>query len=515
MTEETPANEADAAAQNQDQPEDNLPANTVEVEEVGMLKKKVTVTVHRGRIDGKLDEMFGELSTSAQVPGFRIGRAPRRLIEKRFGKDVGDDVRNALVGESIGDALEEADLKTLGEPDLKLDEIELPDSGDMTFSFEVEVKPEFELPKTKGITVNKEAFDVDDEKIDHYIQNIREGQARYEKTDDPAGEGDSLLASAKIAGDGVEHENPRVQLRVAAGVVEGLPLVDLGKELAGKKIGDVVTLKTTAAESHPNEDWQGKELTIELTIHEVSRRILPEIDDAFATTAGFDSLEDFRKYIAENLKTRVESEIQRSLRKQICDYLVDNTEFDLPAGAVTRHAQRTLQRQMVELMQGGVPREKIQENQAELQAAAEKTATRDLKLSFILTKIAEQQEIEVSDDEINSRVAQIASLYNRRPERLRQELAADGTLQQVGVSVREDKAVDKLLEEASVVDVKPEKKKPEEKKQAKAKAKKKSAKKSSAKSDQKDTVSADKKKAAQAGTAKKKVAKKKTAKKNR
>jgi len=99
----------------QDDQQDDLPKNTVEVAEAGTLKKKLTVTVHRDRIDAKRNEMFGELNDSAQIPGFRPGRAPRRLIEKRFGKDVDKDVRNAIIGESIGDAIEDAGLKTMGE----------------------------------------------------------------------------------------------------------------------------------------------------------------------------------------------------------------------------------------------------------------------------------------------------------------------------------------------------------------------------------------------------------------
>ncbi len=491
------------------QQEDNLPKNTVEVEDAGTLKKKVTVTVLRARIDGKRDEMFVELSDSAQIPGFRPGRAPRRLIEKRFGKDVTQDVRNSLVGEAIGDAIEDADIKTLGEPDLKLDDIELPDEGDMTFSFEVEVEPEFDLPETKGIDVNKEIFEVDNDKVDEYIQNIREGRARYEKTDQASQEGDSVVTSAKITAEGVDHENPRIVLRVAAGLVEDLPIVELGTELAGKKVGDVATMKVTAAETHPNEDWREKELTVELTIQEVNQRILPELDEEFATTSGFDSLENFREYIATQLKGRVEQEIHNSLRQQICQYLLEKTEFELPAGAITKHTQSTLQRQLVQLLQSGVPREKIDENLAKLQAAAQEQAEKDLKLSFVLTKIADNLGIEVDEGEVNSRIAQMAAQYNRRPERLRQELAADGSLEQVGVSILEEKALDKLLEDANIVEVEPEKKAKEAKKPAK-KAAKKTAKKAEKNADDKPEKKAAKKPAKKAAKKTVKKAAKKT-----
>ncbi len=498
--EATPNNEIEESVDTENAQGDNLPENQVDVEDAGTLKKKVTVTVPRASIDAKIDEMFGELATSAQVPGFRVGRAPRRLLEKRFGKEVGEDVRNAIIGESLGSAIEQADLKTMGEPDLDLDDIELPETGDMSFSFEVEIQPEFDLPKTEGIDVTREIFEVDNERVDEYIGNIREGQARYEKTDEAAKEGDAIVAHATIKGEDIDEDIPQANLRVAASMLEGIPLPDLGKELKGKAEGDEVTLSKTISENHSNEDWQGKDVEITLKINEVHHRIVPELNEEFATQAGFDSLEEFREFVANRLKARVDMEIQKSLRDQICQYLLENTEFDLPEGVVARHTQRVVQRRFVELLQRGVPRERIEENLAELQAAAEEEATANLKLSFILGKVADEQDIEVSDAEINSRVAQMAAQYGRRPERLRQELAADGSLEQVAISLREEKALDKLLEDAKITDAE----KPENDADSK-----KSGKKADSKSDKKDADAdeSDKKPAA------KKKAKKKATKK--
>ena len=433
--------------------QNNLPKIEVVTEDAGTLKKKVTVTVPRERITTKLDEMYGELRESAAIPGFRVGRAPRRLIEKRFGKDIEGDVRNALIGEALGEAIEDADLKTLGEPDINLDDIVLPEEGDMEFAFEVEIQPEFDLPETKGIEVERKVVEIDDEKTEQYLTNIREGRARYEKTEDAANEGDQVVAAAKITGEEVDFSQPRVVLRAAAGVVEGLPIVDLGDHLKNKKAGDVVTFTTTAADTHPTEAWRGKELTIELTVQEVSHRIVPELDEEFAKSVGFDGVKELKEYVTKMLEQQVEQETQASLRQQICEKLLEAADFELPEGIIKRHTHSTLQRQMIDLMQRGMPREKIEENLAELQAAAEERAKSDLKLSFILGKASDELNIEVDDSEINSRIAMMAAQYQRRPERLRQELAADGTLEQVAMSIQEEKTLNKILEDAKVVDV--------------------------------------------------------------
>ncbi|MBL7133807.1 MAG: trigger factor [Phycisphaerae bacterium] len=454
MPEETKVKEQTNEEASPGQKQSDLPEIGVAVEEIGTLKKRVTVKVPRGRIDAKYDEMFGELGRTAQVPGFRIGRAPRRLIEKRFGKEILRDVRNAVIGESLGDAVEKTKLKTLGEPDLDLEKIELPDSGDMEYSFEVEVAPEFDLPDIKGIKVEKLIIEVNDERIDQYIEQLRLGRASFDRTGGAAAEGDVVLAGAKITAEGLEPlDRPGLTLRVAPGQIEGLPLVDLDKDLTGRKTGDTISMTVKAPAAHPNESWREKEITIELTLSEVRRRKLPRVDRELASQLGFDSLKELRNAVAERMTGRLEAETQRSMREQVSRFLLDKTDFQLPEGLVTRQTANVLQRSRVDMMLQGMPREQIDSRLTELQAAAAQEAQRVLKLSFILGKIAEDQTIEVGDDEVNARIAQMASSSGRRPERLRQELAQDGSLEQVRISLRDDKVLDKILSEAKIVEV--------------------------------------------------------------
>ncbi len=438
-------------------PEDALPKNQVTIEEAGKHKKKVTVAIPRQRIDAKMNEMFGELSHTALVPGFRVGHAPRRLIEKRFGREVGQDVRNALVGESLQSAIVDNKLNTLGEPEIDLDKIELPDKGEMTYSFVIEVAPEFELPSLEGIEVRKPILEITDERVSEQLEQWRQSQAKFEPTAEGAAAGDVVTADVRITGEGfAEHHRKDHVLRVAPGQVEGLPLVDLADALKGKKVGETASLTIKVPEAHPNEAWRGKDATVALTLGQVRRRILPEIDEAFAQKAGYESLEQLRKQVHVSLQVRLASETQRAMRDQVCTYLLANTQFELPEGAAARHTARLLQRRYVNLLQQGVPREKIDENLTQLQAAVEQQAQTDLKLTFVLDKVAEKFELKVEEGEVNARIAAMANEYNRRPERMKQELQQDGTLGEVEVSIREDKALDALLAKARVSEVTPE-----------------------------------------------------------
>lgn len=467
---------------------DQGPDYGVAVDDAGTLKKKVTVTVPAEKIAAKREEMFGELSTSAQVPGFRIGRAPRRLLEKRFGKEVQSDVRNAILGDSLGKAMEKSELKVIGEPDLNLDDIELPESGELVYSFEVEVAPEFDVPELKGIPVNKPALAVTDQRVDEAIERIRHGHARYEDTEDAAGDHDVVVVAAKITGDGIEETTTTATLHVAPGQVEGLPMLDLGEKLTGKKAGDTAELTVKVPEVHPNESWQGKQATIELTVNQVRKRVLPDIDDEYAKAMGYESLGELREGMKARMGIQVDAEIRRAMRQQVDEYLVANTDFELPEGVAKRHAARLLQRRYVDLIQMGLPTEQVEERMTQMRASVADESRRDLKLSFILTKIAEDREIEVSEEEVNSQVAYMAQQYGQRPERMRHQLEADGTLEQVVTSIREGKVVEQLLTAAAVTEAAadPEPQKAAPAKKAAKKVVKKAAKKTSKKAEADD-----------------------------
>jgi trigger factor len=494
----------------EDTEENLMDENSVSVEEAGKLRKKVTVTIPQASIDVKRNEMYGELGDSAQVPGFRIGHAPRRLIEKRFGKEVATDVRNALIGESLGHAIEKTDLNVLGEPDLELDDIELPESGEMTFSFEVEVAPEFDLPNLKGVAVEKRLVEVGDDRVDEYVNELRGTRATFEPSDGPAADGDSLVVSAEVTVEGADTvKRDDIALRVAPGQIEGLPLVDLGAALAGKSTGDTATLEVTVPEAHPNEDWKGKLASIEVTIKSLTSKILPEADAEFAKQLGFDAIDELREFVRERMSERIEGEIANDMRAQVSKHLLDNTEFDLPEGVAARHTESVLRRRYVELLRSGMPREQLDENMTVIQAEAQQQADRELRLQFVLGKIADEMEIEISDGDLNATIASMAAQYQRRPEKMRQELESDGSLEQVRTSMREDAALDKILGDAEITEITEE---PKDKKTAK-KAAKKTAKKSAKKSAKKTEKKAAKKTAKTAAKKTTKKAAKKTTKK--
>lgn len=431
--------------------EADTPKAEFDIEDLGGLRKKITVTVAAERIVAKREEMFGELSNTAQVPGFRIGRAPRRLIEKRFGREVTQDVRNAVVGESLGQMDKQTDLKVLGQPDLNLDAIELPEDGPLVYSFEVEVAPDFELPELAGIQVEQRAFEVSDDDVEEMLRQRQAVFARFEVSDEAAEGGDFVTADTKVLVEGDDPvEKTGQRLRVAMGQVEGLPLVELGTALTGKKAGDTARLTVDVPRAHPHEAWREKQATVELTIRQVDKQVLPALDDEFAGRFGMDTIQEVRDAIHHSLNVRVALEMRRQMREQVRQYLLDNTDLEVPAKAADNHTERILERQEMDLLSQGVPRDRIDEHMTELRASAGEMAQRELKLVFILGQVAEKLEIEVTDEEVNSAIAQLAARSNRRPERVRQELEADGSLASLRANLQDEKLLDALLATARI-----------------------------------------------------------------
>jgi len=248
---------------------EDRPALNVSVEDTGPARKKLSIEIPEERILEKLEEMYGKLEEEAAIPGFRKGRAPRRLLERRFGDAIRDDAQGQLLSEAFTQAVEEQELNVIGEPDIKdLETLNLPDSGALSFEVEVEVTPDFELPSLDGIAVNRPKIEPSESEVDEEIERLRDRYGRMEAQPDATIEADDFaICDVRIfeghhgqAGvpEGAEplHEDPDTHLFVAGesrdfrGHVAGIVVDDLGKRAMGRTAGDRLTIETTGPESH-------------------------------------------------------------------------------------------------------------------------------------------------------------------------------------------------------------------------------------------------------------------------
>ncbi len=454
----------------------------VSVADAGVLRKALTITVPVDKVQAELDKDYQELITDATVPGFRRGRAPRRLVEKRFGSEVGEQVQTRIITNAYLAAIEKEDLQVLGDPMLwvkvkdkkdpdgeggeqlldmatALRQMKLPDEGELEFRCEVEVKPDFELPDLDGVPVEKPKLAISDQDVTTQIDRWRGQRGHWSPVVDGKVQIDDLLVcDVRLVVDGKEAkkvENSPVAAR--AQVIEGITLEDLGKRFEGSKIGTTKSFEGQLPDDYDVEDLRGKKATIELTVNDIKRLELPPLDEAYLSAQGFDSEKEYRSWVKQQMEGRLEQEIRRGMRGQVRKYLLEKTELDLPEGLSARQTERVVGRRMVELMRQGVPEAEIEKHADTLRTSAHQQALAELKLHFILERMAEKLDIEITEEEINGAIAAMARAHNRRFDRVRDELASNRGIESLYLEIRDEKCIDKVLEQAKVTEAKVEK----------------------------------------------------------
>ncbi|MGD0464492.1 MAG: trigger factor [Tepidisphaeraceae bacterium] len=428
----------------------------IKIEDAGPATKKVSVEVPQELIATKLEEQFKQLRREAALPGFRPGRAPQKLIEKRFHNDVRDQVRRTVISESYEQAVSKHSLNVIGEPQFdKPDDIKLPETGSLTYSFEVEVQPDFKLPPLTGLSVKKPKVEVNDEHLDQAMLNLRQQQGALVPVEDRGVEvGDYLVADVHLKVDGAEvvHQHD-AQVIAKPGRFAGIQIDDLDVKLQGQKPGEKREFMVTAPETHPDEKLRGKQVTVDVALKDIKKLELAEINQTFLDGLGFANETELREALREQMLQRVEYDVQQSMRDQINNFLLQNVYIDLPSKLSDKQADRVLKRRRIELLMRGVPQDQVDAQIEQLRGSVKEEAIRDLKLFFILQKIATEQNVELGEAELNGRIATLAAQAGRRPEKLKQEMTADGSLSSLYIQMREQKALDRILETAKIEEV--------------------------------------------------------------
>ncbi len=433
--------------------------NKVTIEEVGPCKKKLSIEVPQETIKKMLDEQFKDLRKDAVLPGFRRGRAPMRLVEKRFGSDIRNQVKLKILANASQKAIDDNKIDMLGDPDIDYEKVELPDSGPMTFSFEVEVRPQFDLPELDGIAIEKPRIEITDAKIDEEILDFRKHAGLWVPKDGGVESGDQAVVDVVMKIEGVEDEK-RDNIEVFArprGFVGSIPVEKLDELLAGARPGDSRQTTVEVAETFFLEQYRGKKVSMDIAIKEVKRLEPAEINEEFLSRHGVKNMDELRNALKQYHASQAEQEARRAMGEQIYDYLLEHTKLDLPADIVAAQSTGILQRRYASMLMQGTPKEQIDQQMEDLRASSEEQAVEQLKVLFIMDKIADQLKIEVSEEEVNGQIAQIAMSRGRRPERMREEMEKDGSLTQFKLQLREQKVIEKLLETAKIEEVEPSK----------------------------------------------------------
>jgi len=463
----------------------------VRKEDLGALQVKLTVTVPRDTLDERMSEQFAELKRDAMVPGFRKGRAPMALVQKRFSGDVGDQLLSQVLTSGYLAAVEKESLKPLGDPlfwvrvkeertgddgkprtvevdkllalDVALDHMKLPKEEAFRFCCELELKPDFELPELTGVPLKRPHVAIDDTDVEAELKRMRMMRGRFEPVDDGTVEADDLVyADMKMmVGDEVVVTEENMDIAARNIQVKGVPLDGFGEVIIGRKIGDEVTFEATVPADHENIDLRGKTARFFFKLLEIKRLNVPPFDQEFLGSLGFESEDDLRGTVRASLVARLDSVIRRGLYEQIGRYLVDQTKMEIPEGLSRRQTERSVLRRKIEILQAGVPETEIGKYLDEFRARTRDQMVRDLKLFFILERIAEQREVTVPEERLNAAIAEIAHRTNKRFDRVRDDLSKGDGMLTLYLQLRDEQVLAGLLQDAVITEMEGPKNEPE------------------------------------------------------
>lgn len=436
------------------------------ISDINETRKQVTVSIDGDFTRQEEAKVLKEFSKHAKIPGFRPGKAPEKQLRIRYAKQLKDELKT-VVARAVYDKLTADESLNLY---MIVDFPEMPEiiSGEpLALEITVDVNPQFDLPAYQGLKLAVTKTEVSDTEINEAIDRIRAQRADFSVVERAAQTGDYVKISyqGSLEGENLEDllsEAPRQRAWASvtdgweeAGTDEaksyGVPaIIDA---LPGMQAGDTKAVSQEVPETFPVEQLRGKTLSYELTVHEVRERTLPEIDDAFLKEIRAESLEDLKAQIADDIEGRKKNANENSKREQIIQQLVAAVDFPLPESAIENETQVQMGRIMAHNAQQGVPEEFFEQHKEELYQGASQAAQRDVKLQILLGRIAKEEKIEVTNEDLSMALYNMAMQQREKPEDLAKALRNDRRrLFQLQRQVLFSKTLDKILTSAEVTE---------------------------------------------------------------
>ena len=421
-------------------------------------RKEIKIEIDPAQIKSALDRVSAQYSKAATVPGFRPGHAPTSVVRARYKTEIRTEVLRELLPEAVNDAINEHSLAALGEPNVELDNtsaLERLGEEPLTLKVGVEVLPEVKLETYKGLEVTRRKRPVTDEDVNKMIDNLRDASASLQPVEDRASQlGDTVTVNAvgKFV-DEPEAEDIKVD---DVEVVLGGPGVqqEFTENLTGVNADDSRTFLVDYPADFTSPGLAGKKVEYTTEVTSVRQKELPELDEEWVNSLGgeFDSVETFKTKVREDLEARATFESDHRLRDDLIRKLLDAHPFEVPQSLVEQQTQTRLEGVVRQMMSRGIDPRTQELNWESAREELKGQAEEDVRSSMLLDKIAETENIDVTDEEIDAEIESIASGSRQTKEQVRAALTKNGGERSIAHRLRNRKALDLLVENASITD---------------------------------------------------------------
>ena len=418
---------------------------SVQVEKLEKNMAKLTIEVSAEEFDAAIEQAYQKDKKKISLPGFRKGKAPRKMIEKMYGTGVFyEDAANIVIPKAYSEAAKECGEEIVSQPEISVTQIGA--GQPFIFTAEVALKPAVTLGDYKGVEVEKTPVEVSEEEVDKEVDKERENNSRTIDVDDRAVEkGDMIKLNFEGFVDGTPFEGGKAE-DYSLTIGSGSFIPGFEDQLIGKNAGDDVDVKVTFPEEYHAEDLAGKEATFKVKIHEIKAKEIPELDDEFVQDVSeFDTVAEYKDSVKAKLEEQKQNEIKRAYQDEAIDKIVDKSTMELPDAMIDTQCENMINQFAQQMAQQGLSMDQYLQFSGltldQLKEQVRPDAITRIKSSLVLEQIAKEENIEITDADVDAEIEKMATMYNMEADKLKEYMGEDEK-----ENMKQDLAVQKAVE---------------------------------------------------------------------
>jgi len=426
----------------------------ITVEDVAPCKKRLKIEVPANRVKQAYDKVADDFQKEARIPGFRPGHAPRTVVVKKYHKDIESEAQRTLVPEAYQEAIAEKKLRVVSQPEIE--DLKYQAGLSLSFSTVVELVPDFRLPNYKGLVIKKQDTEVKDEEIENTLKSLADQRANFEDAPDrPLAMDDFAVISYTGKLDG----KPLIELVPEAKNLAHNPnfwlwmrtegfLPKFADQCVGMKKGETRTVEVEFPVDFPQAELTGKKVAYDVELKEIKVKHAPPLDDAFAQEVAKMNLADLKTRVRENIEQEKKNQANGAARTEIIQKLISAIEFDLPPSAVDEETHATVYDIVAENQARGVPANVLEEKKDEIFSNAARAARESVKFKFIAAQIAENEKIDVTNEQMAQHLAFLAQREGITLEKMVDKVRKNNAFGIIRQQLLRQAVLDFLLKEA-------------------------------------------------------------------
>lgn len=420
------------------------------VADLGPCQKELTIEVAAEGIAAAREEVLRHLQKVAQVPGFRVGYAPRPLVEERYGLKAREETIRRVIGDHLPKALEQLQLDVLGDP--QVTKVRWDANGKpLQFTVRCEIMPAVPLQGVAGLKVKRPAVQVTESQVEEILTQLQERHAELVPVEPrPLAAGDYAVVNFTCAVEGKVIEQ---RTAVALPIDPEKDSSGMSRHLVGVAPGPTpVTFETTLPQDLSAKNYAGRRATFSVVVKEVKAKRVPPLEEDFAKLLGAESLQTLKTRLQESLKRDLETEARQAMREQVIQALLERTPFEVPPSLVQSQAQRLLREATLKLLTQGVAPDELEARRDLLVDQSKQNALRQVKVFFLLRQVANAHGLTATEAQVTEHLQALATRLNRPPNAVRADLEQRGLMGELAWEITRGKVLDFLLKQADIID---------------------------------------------------------------